>query len=83
MPFYKLICSRCGAAFEQQASVSERTEKRIHCPSCGSNELQPDYSSGSASVHIAKNEDSCGHENCSFRCGGCGCGGCGCGDGRR
>ena len=35
MPFYSLVCRRCGHSFEKQASISERSEKAIVCPACG------------------------------------------------
>lgn len=78
MPFYQLLCHDCGAAFEKQASIKDREEKRIYCPKCGSMQLEPDYSLGSAHVQIKQNQDkgySCPHG------GGCGCSGC-CGGSR-
>ncbi|HOL91892.1 MAG TPA: zinc ribbon domain-containing protein [Clostridiales bacterium] len=39
MPFYDLKC-RCGEVFNIMASMSDRENKRIRCPKCGSNELE-------------------------------------------
>lgn len=69
MPFYRLLCRQCGCAFEQQASISARTDKQITCPQCGSTELEPDYSAGSAHVQVKKAGDTCPHRSQ------CGCGG--------
>jgi putative FmdB family regulatory protein len=40
MPFYDLKCSKCGSEFNKMASMSERENKKITCPDCGSNELE-------------------------------------------
>lgn len=72
MPFYSLVCRRCGHSFEKQASISERSEKAIVCPACGGTELDPDYSAGSAAVKKpsgGRPEGGCPH--------GAGCGCCG------
>lgn len=39
MPFYDLKCG-CGEVFNIMASMSDRENKRIRCPKCGSNELE-------------------------------------------
>ena len=39
MPFYDLKCG-CGEEFNIMASMSDRENKRISCPKCGSNELE-------------------------------------------
>ena len=50
MPFYKLICTACGKAFESRATIAQRTEKTISCPACGSRDVETDYTAGSAAV---------------------------------
>jgi len=45
MPFYDLKCSKCGHEFNVMAKMSERTEKLIKCPECGSNELDAVFKS--------------------------------------
>ena len=74
MPFYSLICRRCGHSFEKQASIAERSEKRLACPACGGTELAPDYSAGSAAVK-RPSEDRAGGCPHGAGCGCCGCGG--------
>ena len=39
MPKYDLRCEGCDAEFNVRASISEKSEKRINCPDCGSTEL--------------------------------------------
>ena len=36
MPFYDLRCIECEKEFNISAKISEKTEKRIACPECGS-----------------------------------------------
>ena len=72
MPFYKLIFSACGNAFECRASIAARTEKSIACPECGSREVETDYAAGSAAV--VTNTDPapicCPHGGACCACGG-------------
>ena len=69
MPFYKLICSRCGEAFEKLATISQRTEKAIACPACGSTDVETDFTAGSPGVlKKAADGETCPHS------GGCCCG---------
>lgn len=82
MPFYKLVCRDCGEAFEKRASVTERAEKQITCPACGSVSLENDYSAGAAGFQIKMNQGTaCPHSaECGCRCAGnmggkVGCGG--------
>lgn len=69
MPFYDLKCS-CGEVFNIMASMSDRDQKRIRCPKCGSNQLEAVYKS----VNIVKSIKS-GHNECpnAHRCGSGGC----------
>lgn len=39
MPFYNLKCKECNTEFEIFASVPDKSGGRIHCPGCGSKEL--------------------------------------------
>ena len=43
MPFYDLHCLGCDKDFNMRASVSEKEEKRIVCPECGSNHMETIY----------------------------------------
>lgn len=51
MAFYDLHCTECGKdSFDVQASVEDKTEKRILCPECGSNQLEKIYSP--VNIHV-------------------------------
>ena len=43
MPFYDLRCPTCDKEYIISASMSDKTEKRIPCPDCGSIDLQTVY----------------------------------------
>ena len=43
MPFYDLRCSECGGEFNISASMTDKIEKCIPCPECGSFDLQTVY----------------------------------------
>lgn len=68
MPFYDLKCSSCGEEFNAMAKMSEREQKIIKCPKCGSNELETVYKS----VNIVQSRKS-GSGECPniHKCGGC------------
>ena len=40
MPFYDLRCPECDKEYNISASMTEKSEKRIPCPDCGSFELE-------------------------------------------
>lgn len=40
MPNYDLLCSACGQESKIRASISEKSEKRVPCPNCGSFEME-------------------------------------------
>jgi len=44
MPFYDLHCADCGKDSNIWASMEEKTEKKVVCPECGSNQLETIYS---------------------------------------
>jgi putative FmdB family regulatory protein len=67
MPFYDLKCS-CGEVFNVMASMSDKENKRIKCPKCGSNELETVFSN----INIIQSKKSNASECPNFdRCGGC------------
>lgn len=39
MPVYDLHCTLCDADFRLQASMTDKREKRVACPQCGSHDL--------------------------------------------
>lgn len=45
MPNYDLRCDECKNEFIARASISEKTEKQIACPACGSHELSAVFKS--------------------------------------
>jgi len=68
MPFYDLVCKKCGKEFNQKASISERESKSIECPECGSNELDPVFKN----VNIIKSRTSSAPQCPNINaCGGC------------
>lgn len=67
MPFYDLKCS-CGEEFNIMASMSDRENRRIKCPKCGSDELEAVFSN----VNIVRSEKTVPNDCPNFdRCGGC------------
>ena len=54
MPFYDLKCANCGKEFNVMATITEKTEKRIPCPDCGSHELTRVYEKMNLSVGNAE-----------------------------
>lgn len=67
MPFYDLKCA-CGHEFNQKATVSERENKLIKCPQCGSTELEAVYKSVNIIRSKSKEVPACPNAG---RCGGC------------
>jgi len=56
MPFYDLRCPACDKEYNILARVSEKTEKRIPCPDCGSFELVTVYKAAPAYIKSSKAE---------------------------
>lgn len=68
MPFYDLKCKQCGEEFNIMAKMSERDQKLIKCPKCGSNELDPIFSSVNIVQSRKSDVPSCPN---AHKCGGC------------
>ena len=69
MPFYDLRCEKCGKDYNISASVSDKSEKRIPCPGCGSFDLKTIYKSAPAYIKNNKtpecpNFKTCGNTGC-------------------
>ena len=69
MPKYDLRCEDCNAEFNIRASISEKTEKRINCPECGSKELATVFKV--APAYLKKeakcpSSASCGSSGCRY-----------------
>lgn len=65
MPNYDMYCTKCKSEHKIWASIAEKTEKTIPCPSCGSLELDTLFK---APPGVVKGH---GQPNCPSRCGGC------------
>jgi len=52
MPFYDLHCTGCNKDLNVRATVAEKTEKRIVCPECGSNQMETIFSP--VNFHVKK-----------------------------
>lgn len=66
MPFYDLKCS-CGEVFNIMASISDRENRRIKCPRCGSRKLESVFTN----VNIIKKREPAGTECPNInKCGG-------------
>lgn len=54
MPYYDLRCPSCDKEYNILASVSQKTEKRVPCPDCGSCELVTVYKAAPAYIKSSK-----------------------------
>ncbi|MCL2373096.1 MAG: zinc ribbon domain-containing protein [Defluviitaleaceae bacterium] len=69
MPNYDLHCKTCNTDHNIRASMAEKAEKRIPCPSCGSFEMEtlfkaaPAYVKGSAAVVCPQRNNCAGCPN--------------------
>jgi len=50
MPNYNLYCPECEQEYKIWASMTEKSEKRIACPDCGSFELETLFKAAPAYV---------------------------------
>ena len=50
MPYYDVRCEKCASEHNIQASMTEKTEKRIPCPACGSFELETVFKTAPAVI---------------------------------
>ena len=66
MPKYDLHCPKCVKEYSIWASITEKSEKRIPCPDCGSYGLEtvfkaaPAYVKGGGKVADCPQRSSCG-----------------------
>ena len=69
MPYYDLRCPTCNKEYNISASISDKTEKRIKCPDCGSFELETVYKSAPSYIR-GKEANSCPNRHiCGAGCG--------------
>ena len=73
MPFYDLRCLSCNKESNIRATISEKTERSIVCPQCGSTDMETVYISAPAyikssgeSVPTCASSGSCGNTGCRF-----------------
>lgn len=73
MPFYDLICSDCASEANILASVSDKTDRKIPCPKCGSFKMETNYNFAPAFVkNMGDAAASCGNAAaCGVGHGGC------------
>ncbi len=68
MPFYDLKCDKCNEEFNIMAKMSDREQKLIKCPKCGSVDLSAVFKS----VSIIQSHKQEGPQCPNFgACGGC------------
>ena len=68
MPFYDLKCKSCSEEFNIMARMSERENKLIKCPNCGSTELEAVFSNVNI-VQSRKSEAACPNAHiCGAHC---------------
>ena len=60
MPFYDLKCKECSEEFNIMAKMSERDQKLVKCPKCGSNQLETVYKN----VNIIQSRKSSDAQTC-------------------
>ena len=68
MPFYDLRCVACDKEYNIKASMSEKTEKRIACPDCGSFELVTVYKAAPAYIKSTKAPECPNRKACGESC---------------
>jgi putative FmdB family regulatory protein len=68
MPFYDLRCSKCDEEFNISASISEKSEKRILCPKCGSRDLKTVYKGAPAYIKNTKTPECPNRHICGAEC---------------
>jgi len=68
MPFYDLRCEKCGTEFNASATISDKTEKRVPCPDCGSFDLETVYKSAPAYIKSTRDGDCPNRHVCGSGC---------------
>ena len=68
MPNYDLHCPKCNREYNIRASMSEKSEKRIPCPDCGSYELETVFKSAPAYVKGGKTVSCPQRASCGSSC---------------
>jgi len=73
MPFYDLKCTDCNNEANIKATMSEKAERRIPCPKCGSTNMETVYTTAPAYIKNSgsgplpcPSSGSCGNGGCRF-----------------
>jgi len=59
MPFYDLYCGNCDEEHNISATISDKVERRVVCPKCGSTELETVYKAAPAYIKSGDAMPSC------------------------
>lgn len=69
MPFYDLHCEDCGKEHNIKATITEKTEKQIACPDCGSRNMTSVFKSANFYVNGLKEKQECKNSSiCGSSC---------------
>jgi len=68
MPFYDMLCTDCRKESRIMASISDKTEKRIVCPECGSFNLETLFKSAPYYKKSRKTSDCPNRNACGTNC---------------
>lgn len=78
MPYYDLRCESCQAEINIKATIKERSENQLRCPSCGGSQLATVYRKVNVLKFKGKDCDVCPGQSALPKGGGC-CQGGACG----
>ena len=68
MPFYDLRCPACDTEHNISASMTDKAEKRIPCPDCGSFDLETIYKGSPAYIKSKQGNDCPNRQTCGMGC---------------
>ena len=68
MPFYDLRCPLCDKEYNIYASMTQKTEKQIPCPDCGSVELETVFKGAPAYIKSSKTSECPNRHICGGGC---------------
>ena len=68
MPFYDLRCPKCNKEYTISASMTEKSEKRIPCPDCGSFDMITVFKGAPAYIKSSKAKECPNRHVCGAGC---------------
>ena len=71
MPFYDLRCPKCDKEYNISATMSDKTERLIPCPDCGSLDLETVYKGAPAVLKGSAPSGGCPNSSICGSGGGC------------